>query len=240
MRDWNGATSNGVLAALAPGDLERLRPHLEPVELPLRMRLAAANRPIEHVYFPESGIASIVTGVGHDIPIEVGIIGREGFVNLPVVTGADRSPNEAFMQSPGQGHRIGAERLRAAMAARPGLTRVLLHFVHVFMMQTASTVLANGRASIPERLARWLLMAHDRVDGDTLHSTHQFLSIMLGVRRSSVSTALRDFEARKVISRRRGSVSISDRDGLVALARGYYGTAERELERLYATSAKLR
>jgi CRP-like cAMP-binding protein len=229
---------NGILAALPPDDLDLLRPRLEPVDLPLRIRLAAANQTIEHVYFPEAGIASIVTGLRHESPIEVGIIGREGFVNLAVVMGSDQSPNDVFVQSAGHGHRMDASRLRDAIAASPTLLRVLLHYAHVFMTQTASTVLANGQAKVSERLARWLLMAHDRVDGDVLHSTHEFLSIMLGVRRSSVTNALRDFEARGVVARMRGELKILDRDGLVTIANGYYGAAEREMLRLYGSPGR--
>ncbi len=237
MRDGANAIRNAILASLRPEDLDLLRAYLEPLDLPLRKRLATANQAIEQVYFPEAGIASIVTGVRHEPPIEVGIVGREGVVNLPVVLGSDRSPNDVFMQSAGRGHRLDADRLRDAMATSGTLTRALLAYAHVFMVQAASTVLANGQATVSERLARWLLMAHDRVDGDTLRSTHQFLSIMLGVRRSSVSIALRDFEARAVVSRQRGAITLTDRDGIVALANGYYGAAEREMQRLYARRA---
>ena len=118
------------------------------------------------VYFLEAGIASITTGVRHEVPIEIGVVGREGVVNLPALMGIDRSPSETFMQIHGAGFRIGVKRLREAMAQSPTLMPILLRFVHVYMVQTASTVLANGSARIPERLARWWLMAADRVDGD--------------------------------------------------------------------------
>ncbi len=227
------ARRNGILSHLSPEDLGLLEPHLMEVELTVRQRLATPNRPIEHVYFLSNGIASIVTNVRHEIPVEVGIIGREGLVNLPVVIGTDRSPNDTFMQVAGEGERISADNLRVAMKSSGSLRQTLQHYVHVFMMQTASTVLANGRASIAERLSRWLLMAHDRCDSDTLPLTHEFLSIMLGVRRSSVTVSLRALEQRKIVARRRGSIVILDRDGLVEAANGYYGLAENELQRLF-------
>ena len=137
------------------------------------------------------------------------------------------------MQIRGSGFRIGLERLREATATSPTLMPILLRFVHVFMVQTASTVLANGRAHIPERLARWLLMAGDRVNEDAIELTHEFLATMLGVNRPGVTTALREFERRGFIDGRRGVIAILDRSALEQAANGYYGTAEAEFERLF-------
>ena len=138
------------------------------------------------------------------------------------------------MQIRGAGFRIGVERLREALAHSPTLLPILLRFVHVYMVQTASTVLANGRARIPERLARWLLMAGDRVIGDGIALTHEFLATMLGVRRPGVTTALKEFERRGLIDVARGVITILDRGALETEANGYYGTAEAEYKRLFA------
>ena len=229
------ADRNAILSYLSDDDRDLLRPSLEPIDLPVRFRLAEAGRPIDAVYFLEAGIASVTTSVRHEIPIEIGIVGREGVVNLPALMGIDRSPSETFMQIRGAGFRIGVERLREAMAQSPTLMPILLRFVHVYMVQTASTVLANGRARIPERLARWLLMASDRVDGDGIALTHEFLATMLGVRRPGVTTALQEFERRGLIDGARGVITILDRRALETEANGYYGTAEAEFERLFAT-----
>jgi CRP-like cAMP-binding protein len=226
---------NAILTYLSDTDRSLLIPSLEPVDLPLRFSLAEANRPIEAVYFLETGIASITTSVRHAAPIEVGIVGREGFVNVAAVMGIERAPGETYMQVPGAGHRIGVEPLRAAMEQSPTLMPVLLRFVHVYMMQTASTVLANARARIPERLARWLLMAGDRTNGDAIPLTHEFLAIMLGVRRPGVTIAMQEFERRGLIDSARGTITILDRNGLLARANGYYGVAEAEFDRLFAT-----
>ena len=140
------ADRNAILRYLSGADRDLLRPSLEPIDLPVRFRLAEASRAMDAVYFLEAGIASVTTSVRHEIPIEIGIVGREGVVNLPVLMGVDRSPSETFMQIRGAGFRIGVERLREAMAQSPTLMPILLRFVHVYMVQTASTVLANGRA----------------------------------------------------------------------------------------------
>jgi len=229
------ADRNAILRYLSEEDYGLLRPRLEPVEMPVRFPLATAGRPMDAVYFPEAGIASITTSVRHEIPIEIGIVGREGVANLPALMGIDRSPSDSFMQIQGTGFRIGVERLREAMAQSPTLMPILLRFVHVYMVQTASTVLANGRAHIPERLARWLLMASDRVDGERIALTHEFLATMLGVRRPGVTVALREFERRGLIDGARGVITILDRSAIETEANGYYGIAEAEFERLFAT-----
>ena len=123
------APSNAILNYLSRADRDLLRPNLEPIDLPVRFRLAEASRPIDAVYFLEAGIASITTSVRHEVPIEIGIVGREGFVNLPALMGIDRSPRETFMQIHGAGFRIGVERLREAMAQSPTLMPILLLYV---------------------------------------------------------------------------------------------------------------
>jgi CRP-like cAMP-binding protein len=225
---------NAILGYLSRQDRDLLGPSLEPVDLPVRFRLAEASRPFDAVYFLEAGVASITTSVRHENPIEIGIVGREGFVNFPVLMSIDRSPSETFMQISGAGVRIGVERLREALAQSPTLMPILLRFLHVYMVQTASTVLANGRATIPERLARWLLMAQDRVDGNGITLTHEFLSTMLGVRRPGVTNALREFERRGLIGGARGVITVLDRGALETAANGYYGVPEAEFDRLFS------
>lgn len=228
-----GRFKNTILATLSGDDLALVGTHLEPVDLPLRRQLARTNRPIDRVYFLESGIASVTTSVPHGPPIEVGIIGREGFVNTPVLMDTVRSPNETYMQVPGAGHAIERGALLAAMESSPTLFRGLLRFVQAFMVQTASTALANARASVSQRLARWLLMAHDRLDGDRIPLTHEFLATMLAVRRPGVTVALGDLERQGLVAGERGSLTLLDRAGLEAVADGYYGQAEAEMRRLF-------
>jgi CRP-like cAMP-binding protein len=224
---------NRVLGRLTPSDLELLQPHLEPVDLPQRYRLAEANRPIESVYFLESGLASMASTLRHELPVEVGMVGREGVVNVAVLLGSDRAPSEVLMQLGGSGLRIAAGRAVAAMESSTSLARWLLRSAHVLMVQAASSVLANARATVNERLARWLLMAHDRADSDEIALTHEFLSMMLGVHRPGVTLAINALEDRGAIAVGRGRITVLNRASLEALANGHYGMAEAELRRIF-------
>ncbi len=218
---------NRLLASLSSADLALLQPDLDSVPLELRKVLETANEPIAHNYFIDHGIASIVAGNGnHRRRIEVGLVGFEGMTGLAVVLGNDRSPHENFMQVGGDGRRISADRLRAAMQESRSLQCVFLNFANSFMNQLSSTALSNGTSSIEERLARWLLMAHDRLDDDTIPLTHEFLSLMLGVRRAGVTVALNALERKGVIELTRGQILITDREGLVASANGSYSELE--------------
>lgn len=203
-----------------------LKPDLEPVDLPLRHVLEAPNKPIKHNYFIEYGLASIVAVVGQK-RLEVGLIGCEGVTGIPIMLGTDRSPNENFMQVAGNGIRIGADKLREAITQSQSLQRALLRFAHTFMNQTANTAFSNGTASLEERLARWLLMANDRLRGDEVPLTHEFLSLMLGVRRAGVTVALHYLEQRALIRLSRKQIVIVDRKGLRAAANGTYHQPER-------------
>ena len=214
-------TSNRLLARLTRADARLLEPHLQPMELPLRKQLQAPKKRVDQIYFIDSGMASVVAN-GRET-IEVGVIGREGMSGVSVVLGnGDRATYETYMQIAGSGQRLPAEKLREAIAASVTLHRVLLHYVHSFMTQTTQTALANGRSTIEERLARWLLMAHDRVDSDEIALTHEFLAIMLGVRRSGVTTALQELERKGLIGHRRSFITILDREGLEERSNGTY------------------
>jgi CRP-like cAMP-binding protein len=220
-------SSNHILSRLSRADYRLLEPHLEAIDLPVRRQLEERNKRVEHVYFPESGFASVVANGERNI--EVGIIGREGMSGLSVVLGSDDRPaNETFIQSAGNGQRIAAGALRDAIGASVSLHQVMLRYAHTFLVQTSQTALANGRSKIEERLARWLLMAADRVEGE-LALTHEFLAIMLGVRRSGVTTALQELERSALIAHRRGFVTILDREGLEEQSNGTYTPPKRHL-----------
>ncbi len=227
-----GFFRNGVLATLSPNETNHIEPHLEPVPLPVGTRLVEPNAPIRHVCFLDAGIASLVAATPQGRRIEVGIIGREGLTGLPVLLGADRTPHECFVQTPGSGWRIGADDLRRALAASPSLHRHLLRFAQAFLVQMGQTALSNGSHLLEQRLARWLLMCHDRVDGDELSTTHEFLALMLGVRRAGVTQALQALEDRGAIATQRGQVTVLDRAGLEGAAGDGYGVCEAEYERL--------
>jgi CRP-like cAMP-binding protein len=224
---------NELLSRLAAEDFAAIEPHLKPVDLPLRAILETRNRAIEHAYFLEHGFASVVAN-GNNGGIEVGLIGREGMTGLAVVMGADRTPHDVFMQNAGSGWRISATELRRATKQRRGLLDSILLFAHAYGLQANYTAIANGRASLEERLARWLLMAHDRGDGDELRITQEFLAQMLAVRRPGVTVAIKLLIQSAAIRVVRGTITIVDRKELMKISNGIYGVPEAELKRLYA------
>ena len=223
---------NRLLAALSPGDFALLQPHLQPLALPVKRDIERPNRRIDSIYFIEAGIASVVAVQSDETQVEVGLIGREGMSGAAVVLGGDQSPHSTYIQIAGEGRRIAAKELRKAMDASASLRSLLLKFVQVFMVQTAHTAIANARSHIDQRLARWILMAQDRVRSDTLALTHEFLALMLGVRRAGVTEALQSLKRQKLIDNGRNQIIVLNRKGIELLAGKAYGTPEREYRRL--------
>jgi CRP-like cAMP-binding protein len=211
---------NVVLSRLSTPDFKLLEPHLKAVDLPVLKVLERRGRAIKAVYFPETGFASVVANGNN--PIEVGVIGHEGLTGLTVVLGGDRSEHETFMQAAGHGHSIPVHQFREAMAKSRTLQGSFLRYVQAFLTQTTQTVVANGRSKIEERLARWLLMADDRIDSDELLLTHEFLAMMLAVRRPGVTVALQELERKGVIARKSGRITLLDRDALEQMCNGTY------------------
>lgn len=224
--------ANHLLASMPISDFELLRAHLEPVDLPLRLLLEGANKDIKWIYFPSSGVASVVARAPNNKEIEVGLIGSEGMTGVSVVLGNHRSLNATYMQVAGSGLRMPADKLRAALHKSNSLQNFCMHFAQAFMAQMAHTALSNGRAKLEERLARWVLMVHDRTDGDALHLTHEFIATMLGVHRPGVTTALSVLESEALILVGRSAITVIDREGLRKRAGGIYGVPEREYQRL--------
>jgi CRP-like cAMP-binding protein len=218
--------SNRILSRLSRNDLALLDPHLETVDLPVRKPLEARKRRIDQVYFIESGFASVVAGSG-ERSIEVGIIGREGMTGLAIVMGHDRAHHQTFIQVAGNGLRISAANLRQADEQSPTLHRAMLRYADAFIYQTTTTALANGRSTIEERLARWLLMADDRIDGEELPLTHEFLGMMLGTHRPGVTKALNALVAEGHIATRRRGITILNRKALERRSNGSYAPPER-------------
>jgi CRP-like cAMP-binding protein len=233
MDEWANYPANRLLNFLSADDRKLFTPHLKPVELKLRHTLEQANQPIEHIYFLDDGIASVVGDSKTFGQIEIGIIGKEGMTGLQVVLGNDRSPYETFIQIPGNGLRLEVEKLRAAMDKSRTLQQLLLRYVQVFMIQTSQTALSNAAALLSQRLARWLLMCEDRLASRQIPITHEFMAIMLGVQRSGVTIALGELESRDLIRGKRGLITILDRPTLEKLTNGSYGVAEAEYKRRF-------
>ncbi len=214
------SSGNILLYALPPAEMSRLHPMLTRVRWVNGQGLHEAGERIEHVFFVEQGFASMVAqsddgGNG----VEVGLIGREGMVGYPVLLGEQAaSYNQAVVQTPGGALRMSASALRGNLDALPVLHRLLSEALQVYMAQVAQTAACNSQHSLSQRLARWLLLAHDRTDGDELALTQEFLGTMLAVRRAGVTTALGSLQAAGVVDQRRGRVVIRDRPGLEAAA----------------------
>jgi CRP-like cAMP-binding protein len=225
-------SGNKLLTSLADSDFNLLAPHLEFVTLGLRKSLERPNRRIDAVYFPEAGFASVVAVQSSGKEVEVGLIGREGMTGLPIVFGDHRSPHATYIQAPGTGTFMPATELRKAFQSSPSLRDSLLKFVQAFGVQTTHTAICNARSKLDVRLARWLLMAHDRIGEDTLRLTHEFLSLMLGVRRAGVTDALHGLRKRGLIAYGRGQITVKDRKGMERTAGGAYGVPEAEYRRL--------
>lgn len=231
-----GRTGNTLLDALPEDVLNAVRPSLEAVDLPRRMSLIRVGQPIDHAYFVTSGIASQVA-IAPDQRIETAIVGHEGMTGLPIVLGTGTSPHEVFVQVEGRALRVEADVLRRLVDEHAALREVLGKWTHLVLIETAQTVLANVQHTIEERLARWLLMCQDRLRSPFLMTTHDFLSVMLGVRRAGVTLALHSLEGARMIRSERGQVMVLSREGLIEIAGDCYGVAEAERRRLFGDHA---
>lgn len=226
------AHQNRLLATLSEADGALLEPYFEPIDLPLGLVLVEPAKVIPHAVFIETGLCSVVSSLGEGGRIEIGLFGRDGMAVPALMLGADTVPYQIFMQVAGHGRRISVPALRAAAESSPSLRDLLLRYVQTFLVQVAQTAVANAGTPAEERLARWLLMYHDRQDGDDLSVTHEFLSIMLGVRRPTVTVAIHTLEGAGLIRARRGRIRVLSRFRLEQAAGQTYGPAEAEYERL--------
>jgi CRP-like cAMP-binding protein len=200
------------------------------VALSMRQRLEETGT-AGFVYFIEEGVASVIADGGPRMAMELGLIGREGMVGLALVYEDTENPYQTIVQVPGNAIQVDAKKLRSLMQEDGAVRRVLMRFARAFSIQVAATALANGRSKLDERLARWLIMVGDRA-GPKFPITHEFISIMLGVRRSGVTTAVQLLESQGLIRASRGAITLLDREGLVRAANSAYGFAEKHYERL--------
>ena len=225
--------ANRLLRALSEADRDLLAPDLQRVSLEQEQVIAPAGQPITHVYFPEGGVVSITAVSADGVRTEVGIFGREGMSGMTVALGTDQSPQEVFVQvGRAEAQRIEAGAFRSALAASATLQTVMLRFVQTLLLQSAQSVVANAHLTIEARLARWLIMCHDRIDGDEIRLTHQFMSMMIAAQRTGVTLTLHILEGAGIIRSQRGRVTVLDRERLQELAGDSYGQAEAEYRRL--------
>jgi CRP-like cAMP-binding protein len=229
--------ANRLLGLLPPMDYQRLRPHLQRAPLEYRQSLYRANRPIEFVYFIETGVGSLVNTMANGQASEVGTIGNEGVVGLPLVLGDDRAPTSVYIQVPGAGLRMKATVFKKEMARSASMRIVMLHYAHAFFNQVAQSAACNQFHSIQQRCCRWMLMTHDRMQSDEFLLTQEFLAMMLGVQRTGVTAAAGALQRAGLISYKRGNVTILDRRGLQRRSCECYGVSKREFDRLLGNRA---
>jgi CRP-like cAMP-binding protein len=218
MRQSNHIFKNRLLNALTQEDLGSLRSHLHPLNLEQRRVLYEVGATIEHVYFLEQGLGSILTTMADGASVEVGMIGLEGMVGMPAVLGDDVSAQHVVVQLPGSALRLSAAHCKAAFDQSADVRRVLLRFANALLNLSSQTAACNRLHSVEQRCARWLLMSSDRIQSDELPLTHEFLSSMLGVRRAGVSETAGELQRSGLIRYHHGHITIVDRDGLQATA----------------------
>jgi CRP-like cAMP-binding protein len=224
---------NRLLAQLPAEEMAVMGPHLEPIELPLGFCIVPARQKIEYVYFLESGLGSIVTVSPRGHKAEAGMFGREGFGPTPPAVGIGVSMQEVIIQSPGNGHRIELAPLWKLLENCPVLARLLALAAHNLATQGSYTSLSNGVHKVDVRLARWLLMCHDRLDGDEIIITHDYIALMLAVRRPSVTTALHVLEGRGFIRSVRKLITMRNRRAMEEFAYDAYGEPEEEYRQIF-------
>jgi len=228
-----GRYANQILARLTPSELALLEPYLVPVSFAVDDVIARARDPIETICFLEDGIAGILDALEGDRRYAIGLVGNEGFIGWPLLLGDDRSPWDVVMRAErGRAFRLPAEVLLSAIDTSPTLRMTCHRFVQTFMLQMSRTIVSALAHSIERRMARWILLYHDRVREDDICMTHEEFRLMLGVRRSSVTDALHRLEDEQAIQSLRGRVVVRDRAKLMLLAADTYGFAEDEYQRL--------
>jgi CRP-like cAMP-binding protein len=230
--------ANRLLGLLPPRDYKRLRPNLHRIPLEYRQSLYRANKPIEFVYFIETGVGSLVNTMRNGEAAEVGTIGNEGVVGLPVVLGDDRAPTSVYIQVPGAGLRMKATLFKKELARSASMRAVMLRYGHAFFNQVAQSAACNHFHTLQQRCCRWLLMTHDRMQSDEFLLTQEFLAMMLGVQRTGVTAAAGALQRAGLIRYKRGNVTIIDRRALMQRSCECYGVSKREFDRLLGERGK--
>lgn len=224
---------NRLLEFLPRHARDRLLSECEPVSLVFDTVLCERGSSYRHVYFPLGGSISLVATVGAHPPLEIALIGNEGMLGATLVLGVDRARLRGIVQGAGSAWRIPAPRFRRAMRESPALRDVVMRYLFVVIAQLSQSTACTRFHEVEARLARWLLMTHDRAHADRFHLTHLFLADMLGVRRSAVTIAAGALQRRKLISYARGEIDVVDRKGLEAASCECYQNVIRDYQRMF-------
>jgi CRP-like cAMP-binding protein len=225
------APTNRLLALLSNTDYERLRPHLHFDKMEYRKPLYNAGETIDFVWFIETGVASLVNTMINGDAAEVGTIGNEGMVGLPLLLDECIAPTSVYVQVPGTGLRMSARQFSLEMDQSASMRRTMHHYAHAFFNQVAQSAACNHFHTIEQRCCRWLLMTHDRMHADEFLLTQEFLAMMLGVQRPGVSVAAGALQKAGFIHYSRGIVTIRDRSGLENHSCECYDLSRREFDR---------
>ncbi|HEX5362019.1 MAG TPA: Crp/Fnr family transcriptional regulator [Fluviicoccus sp.] len=228
------SVSNHLIAGLPRKERLRFQAQCQTVDLKFGSILCQPDQPYRHVYFPLTGFISLVTELEGHIPLEMGLIGSEGMLGMTLALGVLAAPVRAVVQGDGTALRMSAANFRLALRLSPGLMRLINRYQFVAMMQLSQSAACARFHETAPRLARWLLMTHDRAHADHFHLTHEFLAGMLGVRREGVSLAAGILQKNKLIRYTRGDIRILDRAGLEAVACECYQALLRDYARLLA------
>jgi CRP-like cAMP-binding protein len=231
---------NRLLAALPRKDYRKLLPVFEPVKLAFGQILYESQSQIHEVYFPNDCFVSMLTTVDADRAAEVGLIGPEGMIGVPMALGVAVSPFRAVVQGEGAAMRMTTADFRRNFSTSAALKREVFLFTHLLMIQIAQTAACNRFHVVTQRMARWLLMTHDRVNSNEFRITQEFLALMLGVRRVGVSVAMGALRERKIIAYRRGTITILDQGGLLEATCGCYKTVKDTYSRTQARKGNSR
>ena len=229
--------TNRLLSLLSDEDYQRLRPHLSQVVLDYKKSLYEASRPIEHVYFPIDGVASLVITTSDGHSAEVGTIGSEGLVGLPICLGDRDAPSAVYVQVPGTALKMDARIFRGELDRNPALNLVMLRYAHAFFNQVAQSAACAHLHRLEQRCCRWLLMTRDRMPSGDFLLTQEFLGMMLGVRRTSVTDVMGSLQRAGLVRYRRGHVAILDHAALQQRTCECYEISKLEFDRLLGDTA---
>jgi len=223
---------NKLLSVLPMPDFSRVAAELEYVALPRGSVIGAAGQSIDYVYFLNSGIGSIIATTPEGRRAEAGVFGFDGYVPTSAVAGTELNAHDVIVQLDADAYRMPYATFRSLMEENRNLNKLMIRSIEAFSVQLAYTAISNALHEVSERLARWLLMCHDRVPGNEIALTHDFISLMLAVRRPSVTTSLHVLEGNGFIRTERGNITIRNRPALEEFARDAYGKPEEEYRRM--------
>ncbi len=230
--EQNDPLKNYLLASLPKEELERILPKLEPIPLKLGKVLYESGNKMEHAYFPTTSIVSLLYVMENGSTAEIGVIGNDGIVGIALFMGGDTTPNRAVVQAAGLAFKMKAKDLKAEFALGGVFHNMLLRFTQALLTQISQTAVCNRLHSVEEQLCRWLLLSHDRLQSDKLVMTHDLISNMLGVRREGITLAAQKLAKQSLITNVRGTITVTDRQGLERVVCECYKVVSDEYNRL--------